>query len=532
MINYNNYQYDDNGNMKEIKTLSVPLSKPSAPPTLIAQRNLFWNEEDQLQAMIDFNNSAYYFYNYTGERTWKVVGPKITQTMSGTTIKYNKFNQSTYYLFPQVSVTNTNYTKHIFAGEERICSKIGNGRSNFNPEPITPTQAEISAKRSNQINLMKKVFPNLCIPYYPHLLCVLENNANILNSNLLKSSMKKITTLSTVYEDNQYFYVSDHLGSSAWITNKAGNAIQHMQYLPFGEIFVNQKVSGSTYDSEFKFLGKELDSETGYTKTDNRYYWANAGIFLSVDPLCDERPWITPFNYAQNNPIGRKDPTGLLDDWYKSESGQLLWSSASTKSISFNGETFSNIATGNCLPDEYQSNAGVNLIISGHQTNGTENADWDRHASQIYNGNSDKSNVLAIASNSDDFVQAFVVATENFGQVNNAAVRSHAGDYGLGLGSGNYFENFLTSEMSSFAGRINNTISFADNAQVFFMGCNTDFLSRVFTTQTGVTSIGSVGLTGPQNPRGSFLSTYRFNKYSWNNGLVEKNLGNVINIRF
>ena len=147
--------------------------------------------------------------------------------------------------------------------------------------------------------------------------------------------MNKITTPTTVYEDNQYFYVTDHLGSSAWITNKAGSAIQHMQYIPSGEIFVNQKVSGSTYDSEFKFLGKELDSETGYTKTDNRYYWANAGIFLSVDPLCDERPWITPFNYAQNNPIGRSDKSGLLDDIDPTTSGYKEAQKAASENNAF-----------------------------------------------------------------------------------------------------------------------------------------------------------------------------------------------------
>jgi len=274
--------------------------------------------------MIDFNNSAYYFYNYTGERTWKVVGPKITQTMSGTTIKYNKFNKSTYYLFPQVSVTNTNYTKHIFAGEERICSKIGNGQTNTIPAPTPPTQAEITAKRNNQMNLMKRVFPNICISSTPS--CTPANKANILQANLLQTGFNKITTPTTVYENNQYFYVTDHLGSSAWITNKTGKALQHMQYLPFGEIFVNQKVSGSTYDSEFKFLGKELDSETGYTKTDNRYYWANAGIFLSVDPLCDEYPMLTPYNYAGNNPLIFKDPSGLYIDWYQNvKTGEVVY---------------------------------------------------------------------------------------------------------------------------------------------------------------------------------------------------------------
>src|SRR5690554_2134501 len=138
--------------------------------------------------------------------------------------------------------------------------------------------------------------------------------------------MKKLTTPTTVYEDKQYFYVTDHLGSSAWVTDRTCFILQHIQYLPFGEIFINQETTARRFENDFKFLGKELDRETGYTKTDNRYYWANAGIFLSVDPLCDERPWITPFNYAQNNPIGRKDPTGLLDDWYETKDKQVVYS--------------------------------------------------------------------------------------------------------------------------------------------------------------------------------------------------------------
>jgi RHS repeat-associated protein len=306
---YNNYQYDANGNMTEIKTSENYLSSPFRPlkPKISALRNLYWNEEDQLQAMIDFNNSAYYFYNYTGERTWKVVGPKITQTMSGTTIKYNKFNKSTYYLFPQVSVTNTNYTKHIFADEERICSKIGNGQTNTIPAPTPPTQAEITAKRDNQINLMKKVYPNMCIRTTP-ISCAILNNANIMEYNLLKSSMNKLTTPTTVYENIQFFYATDNLGSVTWVTNSAGNAIQHIQYLPFGELFISQQ--NSSFDSRYKFSGKELDTETGYSYFGARYLDSDLSIWLSVDPMADKYPGLSPYNYCANNPLIFRDPDG------------------------------------------------------------------------------------------------------------------------------------------------------------------------------------------------------------------------------
>ncbi|MCK9256034.1 MAG: hypothetical protein M0P36_09640, partial [Bacteroidales bacterium] len=49
---YNNYEYDSNGNMTKIETYNESLLFPSFPATL-AKRNLYWNVEDQLLAMID-----------------------------------------------------------------------------------------------------------------------------------------------------------------------------------------------------------------------------------------------------------------------------------------------------------------------------------------------------------------------------------------------------------------------------------------------------------------------------------------------
>ena len=45
-----------------------------------------------------------------------------------------------------------------------------------------------------------------------------------------------------------------------------------------------------------------------------RYYTDNIMMWLSVDPMSDERPWISPYNYCQWNPIGRVDAWGMLDE--------------------------------------------------------------------------------------------------------------------------------------------------------------------------------------------------------------------------
>ena len=49
----------------------------------------------------------------------------------------------------------------------------------------------------------------------------------------------------------------------------------------------------------------------------NSYYTDNIMMWLSVDPMSDERPWISPYNYCQWNPIGRVDTWGMLDDEYE-----------------------------------------------------------------------------------------------------------------------------------------------------------------------------------------------------------------------
>ena len=118
-----------------------------------------------------------------------------------------------------------------------------------------------------------------------------------------------------VNEDNPetdlYFCLSDHLGSSSFITDLSGAAVEHLQYMPFGESFIDQR--GTGHDIRFKFSGKEKDAETGYSYFGARYYDSDLSVWLSVDPMSDMYPSTSPFMYVLGNPVRLIDPNGLWD---------------------------------------------------------------------------------------------------------------------------------------------------------------------------------------------------------------------------
>ena len=126
-------------------------------------------------------------------------------------------------------------------------------------------------------------------------------------------------TLSTPVEIVRYQY-SNHLGSSCLELDASANIISYEEYHPFGT--TSYRSGRNEVDvslKRYKYVGKERDEETGLYYYGARYYAAWIARFVSVDPLASERSWVSPYSYCQNNPVGRVDPSGALDnpiyDW-------------------------------------------------------------------------------------------------------------------------------------------------------------------------------------------------------------------------
>ncbi len=97
-------------------------------------------------------------------------------------------------------------------------------------------------------------------------------------------------------------------------TNSGVNEILSIRnYSPFG-LELGGSHKNLDYQNPYRFGGKEVDAFSSYLDFGGRWYDSNRSGWNQVDPLADERVWVSPYNFAQNNPINRIDPTGTLDE--------------------------------------------------------------------------------------------------------------------------------------------------------------------------------------------------------------------------
>ena len=187
------------------------------------------------------------------------------------------------------------YTKHYYAGSERVSSSIGlGGLSGIDHPLMDPEFWDKKGKMLN--NQMERVLRD-CIG-------VLFDAHEFRLDKLYFYKNAESGTM------DRYFYHPDHLGSSSWITDNTGQPIQHLHYLPFGEDWVDQRTT--SWNTPYTFSGKEKDVETGYGYFGARYYDSGLSIWLSVDPMSDKYPSLSPYTYCANNPVRLKDPDGRL----------------------------------------------------------------------------------------------------------------------------------------------------------------------------------------------------------------------------
>lgn len=320
----------------------------------------FWNNDNRLLANVNTRACGYYGYGPDGVRRYKMTGKTVVmQSDAGLPVMDAIFDD--YVLYPNAFFTATPscYTKHYYAGAERVANRVVDGwftlsHSVDSVETLVKPYFENCQTSCDDLMHLTFVdlpsFMNFTVSdsimdisghkilnevKFPNLVkCGYYSNRNIVNDKVsrLGENVRPDTSL--------YFTHPDHLGSASWTTNSTGAAVQHIEYLPFGEIFINQR--NSPYCERFTFTNKEIDDETNFTYVEQRYLSSRLGIWLSIDPLADKYPEVSPYVYCGNNPLVCVDPDGndTLNVVYneKNKEWSLDYAAGGNNVISYNNE--------------------------------------------------------------------------------------------------------------------------------------------------------------------------------------------------
>jgi len=272
------------------------------------------------------SDSDNYFYDASGERTVKESGDNEGVTVNGIqSAGRSGTTNFTAYISPYLVVSNGgNYTKHIYMGGQRITSKVSNSGI-FTASPVTTI--DLQAKYIAQTAKIKERFDSLRVTYK--------------GTPQSGGLVSKDTSTPT----GSYFYHSDHLGSSSLITDASGAIVQHLEYVPFGETFIDERRSQSSWTTPYLFSGKERDEETGLLYFGARYQDSKYGIWYSVDPLAEKFAGRSSYEYCLSNPVAYIDHDGrfsqkwmanLSRNWYnlwnKEKAGEIVENKDATKS--------------------------------------------------------------------------------------------------------------------------------------------------------------------------------------------------------
>lgn len=158
----------------------------------------------------------------------------------------------------------------------------------------------------------------------------IEGNFTELNLGGTRQSSSKLALSSLAqgfkpnddYEKMQFYYHPDHLGSSSYITNLDGEVVQHIEYVPFGEVFIEER--NNTWNTPYLFNAKEYDEETGMYYYGARYYEPRISMWMSVDRFAEKYPNSTPYAYCLGNPLKFTDINGDTLDVRNSRGAYLF----------------------------------------------------------------------------------------------------------------------------------------------------------------------------------------------------------------
>lgn len=299
------FKYDANGN------ITVRNDNNS-------NRELYWDESNRLRVVSDNHSMQHYIYDGSGERVLKANSDMEAVYENGELVNApGSVSINGYTSYPSAFMVITAdgvYSKHYYAGMQRIVSRLGDndasifetGCSTCKQESPTPfDDSKLKQAQIQELNLFAEKAKKGKVTFKEYKPVSLEEQEKAMAAEEQDNNeIERAPSITPIY-----YYHPDHLGTSTALTDFNGNAYQFFLNLPFGET-MSQQLGSNYYNSPYKFNGKELDEETGFYYYGARYYDPKISLWLSVDPLAEKYPSWSPYCYTMDNPINFIDPDG------------------------------------------------------------------------------------------------------------------------------------------------------------------------------------------------------------------------------
>ena len=203
-------------------------------------------------------------------------------------------------------------------------------------------------------------------------------------------------------KEETFFYHSDHLGSTSYITDDKANITQYDAYLPYGELLVDEH--SSSEDMPYKFNGKEMDAETGLYYYGARYMNPVTSLWYGVDPLAEKYVATGGYVYTLDNPVRLIDPDGRkLEGATKSDAAKML----EDINVVFKAEKFAEFRKLISRSGKHATGKDFNKIDPAAYSN------YIANNSELSNDDKALMDILVNSINSDDFTYKFQYVSEN-----------------------------------------------------------------------------------------------------------------------
>jgi len=191
------------------------------------------------------------------------------------------------------------------------------------------------------------------------------------------------------------FFLKNHPGSIRATVDETGAVVGYDDYDPWGKVLAGRSLatpwSSGQGTAMNKFTGKLFDDDYGlnWYYFGARYYDAAVGRFLTIDRFADKYPFLTPYQYAANNPALFVDVNGDTANYYDEDSGEYLGTLFGNDAI--NDRTISKADCETLLKKKYQKNNQTDK--NGKYLNADEMETYlnnpDNVATKVINLNSD-----------------------------------------------------------------------------------------------------------------------------------------------